>query len=270
MKKIISLALCLLLLLSLCACGQSKAAKAAQEAISQIGEVTYSSDSKITAAEELFNSLTDKEKKTVENAAELTAARDSYNAMVLEAVNKHSEEIAAITAAVKEADFTTCYELIQTVREELNTMDPTLYTMIADAVTDSVGSDPLALIEKWEAIMEEDCIPNTHLAFPQYVIKLEPYDFWEEENNSITTSYYWSTTYGRGKPSFKAYEISAEVLKEAYEEYKAYVSKYVEITEAADFDEFSFQDDRGEHVLVWYRSYLGCEAGYAIDITIKN
>ena len=53
MKKIISLALCLLLLLSLCACGQSKAAKAAQEAISQIGEVTYSSDSKITAAEEL-------------------------------------------------------------------------------------------------------------------------------------------------------------------------------------------------------------------------
>ena len=39
MKKIISLAVCLLLLLSLCACGQSKAAKAAQEAISQIGEV---------------------------------------------------------------------------------------------------------------------------------------------------------------------------------------------------------------------------------------
>lgn len=40
MKKIISLAMCLILLLSLCACGKSKQAKAVEEQISTIGDVS--------------------------------------------------------------------------------------------------------------------------------------------------------------------------------------------------------------------------------------
>ena len=47
MKKIISLAMCLILLLSLCACGKSKQAKAVEEQISTIGDVSLEKETSV-------------------------------------------------------------------------------------------------------------------------------------------------------------------------------------------------------------------------------
>ena len=65
MKRITAVILALVMCLSLSACGQTDAAKAAQKAISQIGTVTESSESAITDAENLFNHLTEEEKPVI-------------------------------------------------------------------------------------------------------------------------------------------------------------------------------------------------------------
>ena len=67
MKKIISLAMCLILLLSLCACGKSKQAKAVEEQISTIGDVSLEKEATILSTLENYNQLSDAEKETVEN-----------------------------------------------------------------------------------------------------------------------------------------------------------------------------------------------------------
>ena len=78
MKRITAVILALVMCLSLSACGQTDAAKAAQKAISQIGTVTESSESAITDAENLFNHLTEEEKSSVKNSEQLVNARKTY------------------------------------------------------------------------------------------------------------------------------------------------------------------------------------------------
>ena len=70
MKKIISLAMCLILLLSLCACGKSKQAKAVEEQISTIGDVSLEKEATILSTLENYNQLSDAEKETVDTVVE--------------------------------------------------------------------------------------------------------------------------------------------------------------------------------------------------------
>lgn len=82
MKKIISLAMCLILLLSLCACGKSKQAKAVEEQISTIGDVSLEKEATILSTLENYNQLSDAEKETVENYSNcslITASPCSYS-----------------------------------------------------------------------------------------------------------------------------------------------------------------------------------------------
>ena len=96
MKKAISLLLALAMCLSLCACGKSKAAQEAQDAIAAIGTVTLDSEEAILYAEKLYGILTDNEKESVENRLTLVDAREEYDRLVQEAIE---EELAAAAAA---------------------------------------------------------------------------------------------------------------------------------------------------------------------------
>ena len=78
MKKIIAVALVVIMLLSLCACGKSEAIKAAEEAINSIGEVSLESEAAIENAEKLYNILTDSEKAEVSNRLTLVNAREAF------------------------------------------------------------------------------------------------------------------------------------------------------------------------------------------------
>lgn len=78
MKKGISLVLVLVMCLSLCACGKSQAVKAAEEAITDIGEISIDSKDAIENAEKLYNALSDKEKEQVENYNTLVNAQKAY------------------------------------------------------------------------------------------------------------------------------------------------------------------------------------------------
>lgn len=97
MKKISALCLALIMVLSLCACGESAELKSVREQIAAIGEVSLDSEAAITAAEEAYRALSDEEKAKVGNYAELLAARET-----LEEAKKAAEIEAARKALVGE------------------------------------------------------------------------------------------------------------------------------------------------------------------------
>lgn len=79
MKKGISLVLVLVMCVSLCACGKSKAAKECEELIAAIGEVSVDSKDAIEAAERSYSALTAEEKDSISKSAVImNDAIDAY------------------------------------------------------------------------------------------------------------------------------------------------------------------------------------------------
>lgn len=74
MKKAVALVLCAVMLLSLCACGKSKAVKSVEKSIASIGEVTLDSETQITDARKAYDALSKEEKDSVENYSTLKEA----------------------------------------------------------------------------------------------------------------------------------------------------------------------------------------------------
>lgn len=102
MKRYFSLFLAIVMCLSLTACGKSEAVKAAEEAISAIGEVTVDSGDAIANAEKYYNILTDDEKADVENRMELVEARETFEQVRSEVVYKNAKEAYEKLKAVAE------------------------------------------------------------------------------------------------------------------------------------------------------------------------
>ena len=86
MKRVISLLLTLIMCLSLCACGKSEAATAYEALVEEIGTVSLDSEESIIEAENAYQALTDKEKKSVEESNDiLENKRAEYDSLELEA-----------------------------------------------------------------------------------------------------------------------------------------------------------------------------------------
>ena len=98
MKRGLSLALALVMVLSLSACGKSKAAQGVDDQISAIGEVTLDSADKIAEAESALAGLTEEDRKQVSGAEELAKDRLAYEALVVE------ETINAIGTVTLDSD----------------------------------------------------------------------------------------------------------------------------------------------------------------------
>lgn len=92
MKRVVSLVLLVAICLSLCACGKSKAVKAAEEAIDAIGEVTVDSGEVISNAEKMYGILTDAEKAEVENRLVLVEAQEAFENVRGEIIYKNAKE----------------------------------------------------------------------------------------------------------------------------------------------------------------------------------
>ena len=67
-KRLLPLLLAVLLALSLTACGQSEAAKAADDLIAAIGEVTLDSEGALTDAEAAVAALSDEDRQQLKHA----------------------------------------------------------------------------------------------------------------------------------------------------------------------------------------------------------
>lgn len=84
MKRCITMMLVFAMCLSLCACGKSEAVKNVESLIEAIGGVTVDSEAAVVAAEKAYNSLSEEDKSTVENAFVLESARESLDALLFE------------------------------------------------------------------------------------------------------------------------------------------------------------------------------------------
>lgn len=73
-------------------CGKSEAVKAAEEAITAIGEIDFDSGNTIANAEKLYNILTDSEKAEVSNRLELVEAREAFDKLQGEMVYNNAKE----------------------------------------------------------------------------------------------------------------------------------------------------------------------------------
>ena len=98
MKKLMAFMLAAALALSLAACGgKNEAAKAVDQMISEIGEVTVNSGGHISAAEEAVAALDEKDRQQLENLDSLEKARETCDSLILESeADKIEEVISAI------------------------------------------------------------------------------------------------------------------------------------------------------------------------------
>lgn len=93
MKKVSVIILLAAMALSVCACGKSSAIKAAEESIKAIGEVSIDSKEAIAAAEQAYNALSDSDKAKVENANELTSAKENFFRIQLDSYRNQMSEL---------------------------------------------------------------------------------------------------------------------------------------------------------------------------------
>ena len=96
-KRICCVFLCVLISISICACGKSENVKNLESLISSIGEVTLESEDLIISAEELYNNLSAEEKETVENYSLLVAARENYDTLTIERVEALIQDIGEVS-----------------------------------------------------------------------------------------------------------------------------------------------------------------------------
>ena len=97
MKKLLLILFTASLALALTACGKSEAAKAVDDQIAAIGEVTLESEQQIADAEAAVAALAEEDLKQLDNQDKLVQARADYEALVVEeAAGKVEEAIAAI------------------------------------------------------------------------------------------------------------------------------------------------------------------------------
>ena len=93
MKKITFLFLALIMCLSLCACGKTQEAELVDEMILTIGTVTLESEKSINDAIEAYNSLSDKDRATVENYAILEKAQEDLSRLKDELFHQELDEL---------------------------------------------------------------------------------------------------------------------------------------------------------------------------------
>lgn len=96
MKKMSFLLLAAITLVLLTSC-KSEAAKAVDDAISSLGEITLESEKDISTVENMVNSLEEDDFKQLDNLDELRKARETYEALVLEkAIDQVEDAINSI------------------------------------------------------------------------------------------------------------------------------------------------------------------------------
>ena len=177
MKKILSIIVCSVLLLSLVGCVKSDAAKNVDELIAGIGEVTLESEEKITSAEEAYEALTDKEKGQIENKNNLDEARNKYNILLEEKKAKEEEEkLKKLEDAISVMGEATLdnLETIETVWEEYNLLSTEQKEKISNAkiIEDAMVKLEQLKEEKANTILgkmrnEEDRVRGLNFYYPK-------------------------------------------------------------------------------------------------------
>lgn len=127
-KRLAALIMALVLALALTACGKSEAAKAVDDMIDSIGEVTVDSGSAITAAEEAFAALSAEDQKDV-NQGKLQTARDTYEQLLLQV---QADEVMAAISAIGTVSAESA-GAVDAARALYDSCDPSVQALVTNA-----------------------------------------------------------------------------------------------------------------------------------------
>ncbi|MDD6189942.1 MAG: hypothetical protein PUB32_10290 [Clostridiales bacterium] len=123
-KRVIALVMALIMCLSLCACGKSEAAKAADELIASLGPITLNSESKIAEAEAAVAALTEKERGQLEKLQVLEDAKADYDTLLIKVVEDAINAIGNVTLDSENA--------INSARAEYTALDAALQPSVSN------------------------------------------------------------------------------------------------------------------------------------------
>ncbi len=127
MKRLLTMLLAAVICLSLCACGKTEAAQAADDMIAAIGEVTLSSESAISAAESAVAALTDEDLKGLEGAGTLEQARAALEELKkAKLIGDVEDAIAAIGEVSLDSG-----SAISTARKAYDSLDSALQSSVS-------------------------------------------------------------------------------------------------------------------------------------------
>ena len=93
MKRILCLLLAISLCLTLCSCGKSEEAQAVDDLILAVGDVRAEDKDAIAAAEEAYNSLSEKDKEMVEHYSTLIEAKTTLKDIEFESLTERLEAL---------------------------------------------------------------------------------------------------------------------------------------------------------------------------------
>ncbi len=146
MKRVFSLLLVFVICLSLCACGKSEAVINFESSVEQIGMVSIDSEDKISAAEEAYKVLTDKEKESVaEGHAILTEKRDAF---------EEEKKIASVVALIEAIGDVTLNS-----EAAINDAEKHFNKLTEDQKEKVTNADKLsAAKDKYNSLLCENCI----------------------------------------------------------------------------------------------------------------
>lgn len=186
MKKLITILLALVMVITLTACGKNAAAQAVDDAIAEITS-TDSVSQAVSTARDLYDALPEKYKNQVENLDLLTSA---------EALLK---EISDFTVVCDTYDVERIIETGNSIIESANEI--------------GVHMPELEQIEKIVAIMPDACYENTQLLKLEAVVSVQPQEIEQpsRQNGYIFHDYYFS---------------SGSALNTALNEYCEYVNQF--------------------------------------------
>lgn len=299
MKRLIACLLAAVMCLALAACGVSEEVRSAEDMIAAIGEVTLESEEAIAAAESAYDALPDADKNKVSNYADLTAAREAFDAALNDAaaaadveqlisaigeVTLESEE--AIVTAEKAYDalseggkaYVVSYADLTAARETLDAAkakQALLAAIPGDWVSVS-GTDRFTLAEDGTAFWGE-------LVY-----------FWRVDEDVKTVSIDGLYSFALDPDAeFVSLTVDADNRKASFirqEDYEAFGEKYLTVVELTDENAAEYfgapeyladeTDEEGNALASLYHLpsaayenglvYIGCGEDFAVQIVDEN
>ena len=219
MKQVLILVLCAVMVLTLCAC-KSKQAKAVDEQILAIGEVTADSGNAITAAEEAYDALSDKDRAEVENYAVLTAAREQYAVCVVQDLEDFVAENPYPTDQSSNADGSIIdMELVNAYDQKLT--EYTAHGGTADATDAYAYAEKVVSLKQYEPKLEFlRCYYSTNDILSGAIVSMSAAtNAWQSGNYDLAVTYFKGTA-----SSFQASHDAAA----AFDQDEELVAEYTE------------------------------------------
>ncbi len=231
MEKGMSLVLALVMCLSLCACGKSKAATECENLINAIGAVSVDSKEAIEAAEQAYNSLNDKDKEAIaESAAVLNDAHSAYIFELSKAAYKNINSAYEITHKFG-SDLYEAWYLVSYQGQKLQKSNTVKYlAQEVQYLSEEELQKGLAFVlaknkygEDWYELTEEQ---KNH--YIELAVNYEGDDFFNQTNCLFITTWSVIRAYELNGKTAEAhgYLDSAQIymreLSEKYSDYKHY------------------------------------------------